>query len=251
MTTDTEQPYRVVDTHGQGWHLSLAADGTSTRYSADYGWKRDLPDGITYDQLTADRGPLRPVLAPTDAEVDAIEKAIDLAGRKAVLTIAAALEAIVHEARQQLIDQGTSVPASYEPSMRTVLAGREGSWESEYLKHLVFIGNSHNLAGPRGGDRSDVDAMRAAGPDNRVHRAARDQLADIFRAWTSSPDRYVEVAETLAGIVSAHADQRYGADGWKKIADQWLQPDARVPDNDLGACYRLLYSQSGHYDPDV
>ena len=61
------------------------------------------------------------------------------------------------------------------------------------------------------------------------------------------PDRYTEVAETLASIVSSHADQ-HGADGWRAIADQWLQPQA-LSRADFATCYRLLYSRSEHYDP--
>jgi hypothetical protein len=43
----------------------------------------------------------------------------------------------------------------------------------------------------------------------------------IYR-WTTDQQRYTEVAETLAFVVSSYAD---GTErGWAAVADQWLQP---------------------------
>jgi hypothetical protein len=43
------------------------------------------------------------------------------------------LEVVLHERRAKLMAVGMSMSGSYEPSMRSVLAGREGSWESQLL----------------------------------------------------------------------------------------------------------------------
>jgi hypothetical protein len=74
-------------------------------------------------------------------------------------------------------------------------------------------------------------------------------MAAIISRWVTDPVRYTEVAETLADIVSYHADQ-YGADGWRAIADQWLQSSAIGRSGYRSACYRLFHSRSEHYNPD-
>jgi hypothetical protein len=244
-----EAPYRVVDSHDQGWLTTGPTAEAGHLYEASYGWKRGL-ERMTLDQLAAERGGWRPVVAPTDDEDAAIEAAIRAAGRKAIASIAAALDVVFHEVREQ--HDGLSDPhGSYVAAKMALMAGREGSWESEVLIQVVMAGNGFNLVRPKGRGHADASQMRAAGPSPRVDRAARDDLAAVFTAWTRSTDRYVEVAETLASIVSRFADDEYGPDGWRRIADQWLQPDAPVRSEDFSACYRLLYSQSEHFDPDV
>jgi hypothetical protein len=66
-------------------------------------------------------------------------------------------------------------------------------------------------------------------------------------ARSGNPDRYTDVAETLADIVSGYADH-HESNGWRVIADQWLQ-STTFGGAGFRACYRLLYSQSEHYDP--
>ncbi|MFE9692525.1 hypothetical protein [Micromonospora sp. NPDC005806] len=41
-----------------------------------------------------------------------------------------------------------------------------------------------------------------------------------------------------------------GADGWKKVADQYLQSDALDVEN-LHHCFHLFYSQYQHFNPDL
>lgn len=130
--------------------------------------------------------------------------------------------------------------------MRTIKAGRAGSWESELLTEVMLFGNDLNLS--RKASKSDVTAKRAAGPSHRVNSDARDQMAAIITRWVTAPDRYTEVAETLASIASGYADQ-HGPGGWRAIADQWLQSPT-FGGSGLRACYRLFYSRSEHYHPD-
>jgi len=73
-------------------------------------------------------------------------------------------------------------------------------------------------------------------------------MAAIITRWVTAPDRYTEVAETLASIVSGYADQ-HGPGGWRAIADQWLQSPT-FGGSGFRACYRLFYSRSEHYSPD-
>ena len=96
--------------------------------------------------------------------------------------------------------------------------------------------------------------LRAAEVLNTASSASRASsgIVSTLLRWPGSGGsrgRYVEVAENLAAIVSGYADRVHGADGWRRVADQWLQPDARLPDEDAVTCYRLLYSLPGHFNP--
>jgi hypothetical protein len=246
MTSDDGQeelPYRVVDAHNQGWlNTSNDADG---HYQADYGWRRDLPNRPLAD-LDRDRGPLRPVLPITDDDRARLTDVFLRAGRKTVASIAAALEEVFHRIREER--GGLRSSDSYEYAMRTLTAGREGSWESELLKDLVLFGNGLNLMPPRRGADNTIEARRAAGPSARVDVAARHDLTAVFTRWVTDPDRYTEVAETLALVVSGFADDSPA--GWGLVADRWLQPGG-LAHKDFRNCYRLLYSQSKHFNPDL
>jgi hypothetical protein len=210
MTDPTLSPYRVVDREGQGWYL------TSSGYQASYGWNRGLATVTDLDALAAARGPLRPVLPVTDADQDVIETQLQQAGRKAVTTLAAALAGTYFT---QLRVRGLNGSL--------IVAGREGSWESSCLITVAVIG---------------VDLK-----PSRVDPAARDALTAIFTRWVTDPDRYTEVAENLASIVSGYADREHGPDGWKRIADQWLQPGGMAEDT-FRETYRWLYSRSQYFD---
>lgn len=262
-------PSRVVDTHNQGWYLTGSAEGPPV-YQAAYGFQRDLAV-MPYGQLAACRGPLRPVLPVTDADEDDLAGLFDQAGRKTVTTIAAALEVVFHEIREE--QGGLFAPGSYAYARRTMLAGREGSWESEVLMDLVLFGNGLNLLSPV---RRTPEEQRADGPNGRrVDKAARDAMAVIFRRWVTDPDRYTEVAATLAYLVSGYCDKaaadrglvpewarspvpenlplvaaaerERAVTGWRVVADQWLMPGT-LAKADFGVCYRLLYSVSANFD---
>ena len=167
------------------------------------------------------------------------------AGRKTITTLAAAIETVFHQLRQQ---RGRH-DDPFEFARRTLIAGREGSWESAVLIEVMLFGNEMNLAPATRKNRYDTTGRRAAGPmARRVDAAARDHMAGILHRWVSDPDRYTEVAETLASVVSAYCDTQ--PDGWRAVADQWLQPGA-LAQNNFSLCYRLFYSRSEHFDTAV
>lgn len=248
----TEYPYRLVDRHNQGW----LTQGNGS-YRADYGENRDL-SRMTLADLEQTRGPLRPVEPVTDADEDILREAFRRCARKTVTTIAAALDVVFHELREA---QGglTNAGLSYDYAKRTLRAGREGSWESEVLIDIVLFGNGLNIT--KRGPVHTVEARRALGPSKRVDRESRDTIAGVIRRWVTDPARYTEVAATLAYLVSTYSDETaYGGEedvrlvddphgllGWKTVADQWIQPD-RLPSQDFVSCYRLLYSQSAHFN---
>jgi hypothetical protein len=240
-------PYRVVDWHNQGWHGG-SDPVAGTRYTADYGWKRDLPDR-TYPELIASRGPLRPVLPITDADAAQLRDLFTTAGRRTVTTLAAALEHVFHELR--VSKEGATGASGWDYAKLTMTAGREGSWESEALIQVVLFGNGLNLAKPAGvrprGLLDDIAARRAAGPSKRVDRDVRGALVAMFTRWVTEPGRYTEVAETLAWQVSQYCDDTAGPEGWRVVADQWLQPGGMAI-TDFHNCYRLFYSVSEHFN---
>lgn len=269
-------PSRVVDRNWRSWYLTRDDHGDVYR-SAPMPSERmpiltvetalrvesgDLriperprpPAPRSLEAVIAQWGPVRPVAAPSGAEVAAIEQAMSTAGRKAAATVCAAIEHVHHAARVAYGQQhggeylGQNAQDSADFAEAVLVAGRPGSWESGLLTEIVWAGNGYNLMSDKEYRQADVDTRRAAGPGRRVHRDARDQIGDVLQAWTHSPDRYVEVAATLAATVSRFADEQHGSQGWRKVADQWLQPDAKVPDRDAQVCYRLLYSTSAHFN---
>lgn len=211
--------YRVVDRENQGWHPTGSAG--SEVYAADYGFQRDLADR-PYAELAQTRGPLRPVLPVTDADEAELRDLFGQAGRKTVATLASALDAVW----RRLADPHAGRP--FALARRALLAGREGSWESEVLIDIALFGSGLT--------------------PKRVNEGIRDLMAAVLWRWVTDPDRYTEVAETLAGIVSRYCDGQ--GEGWKAVADQWLQPGGLAQD-DFSACYRLFYSHSEHFDTGV
>ncbi|WP_370973646.1 hypothetical protein [Amycolatopsis sp. cg9] len=194
-------------------------------------------------------GPWRPVLPMTDQDEADLRAAFDLAGRKLIGSLASALEQLHHEARERFGPWDSDVSKTANYAQRSLTAGRPGSWEAELIMPIVWFGNELNLYPNK--QSLSVEQRRQSGPSpRRVHKEARDQIAAVLRRWTAGPDRYTEVAETLAGFISSYADEKYGAEGWKKIADQWLQPGGMAVEN-FSACYRLLYSRSAHFDTDL
>lgn len=226
------EPSRVVDRDNNGWYLAADGHGGFV-YCLDYSTR--MPN---YTTLEAAHGPLRPVLPVEDADVAELDRLLSKAGRKAVTSLAAALDVVFDQ-----LSKSTGGLDDYYAE-RTLRAGRSGSWESVLLTGMVVFGCGLNL-NQKASTSSDAAAMRAV-PSRRVDHEARDQIAAVITRWVTDPARYTEVAETLANIVSGYAD-RHGADGWRKIADQWLQP-AAFPRAGFIVCYRLLYSRSEHYD---
>lgn len=215
-------PYRVVDAQDHGWYLTR--DG----YSPDLGGSAALPYGITWEQLVATRSPLRPVVPAPPADVAELQDALRAAGRKAVTTLAAALATLYDFELSREWDK-PEPEREYERAMRVLVAGRGGSWESSLLREFTYFGR-------------DV----AAKP-KRVDADAKGRIARVLDRWVHDPAGYVEVAETLAAIVSGIADE-HGPDGWKHVADQWLQPGG-MAEADTRVAVNLLHSQSPHHQP--
>jgi hypothetical protein len=238
-----QHPFRVVDRFDQGWHA------TGDHYTGFIGMREGFLPEHTWDDLVAGRGPLRPVEPVTDDDAATMVTLFDEAGRKTITTLAAAIEWVFHDIREQ--HGGLNGPDSYQWAKRQMVAGRPGSWEAEALTDVMLFGNEMNLAKPPGGPAlpdADVEGRRAAGPGRRVDAGVRQAMATVIRSWVANPDRYTEVPETLAHLVSSYADEKAGPDGWKTVADQWLQPGAQLASWAFPACYRLLYSTSAHYD---
>ena len=72
---EPERPYRVVDREFQGWYRR-SVDG---RFDADRGHARGL-EAVTYEELDASRGPLRPVTPPSEEESAVVRAALAGAG---------------------------------------------------------------------------------------------------------------------------------------------------------------------------
>ncbi|TDW95379.1 hypothetical protein EV137_2715 [Kribbella pratensis] len=218
-----------------------------SRYTADYGWKRDLPDR-TYPELIASRGPLRPVLPITDPDAAQLRELFTAAGRRTVTTLAAALEHVFHELR--VSKEGATGATGWDYAKLTITAGREGSWESEALIQRALrqrpeprqTNRSPQARTPRRHRRPPRRRAIETGRPRRTRRARRD-----VTRWVTGPDRYTEVAETLAWQVSRYCDETAGPEGWRAVADQWLQPGGMAV-TDFHNCYRLFYSLSEHLD---
>jgi len=236
-------PYRAVDRDNYGWYQAGTIDG-GTRWTTGGINGLNGTEFGSYPELTAARGPVRPVEPVTDADEEDLRALFAQAGRKTVTTLAAALEDVFRRLNDQHHGSGPDLDG-FQYARRTMMAGRAGSWESDLLMHVTWFGNNLNFAKETKAPRSAP--TRKAGPSRRVDKAARDAMASILWRWVTDPARYTEVAATLASVVSRYADGRFGRDGWARIADQWLQPGGMAR-ADFSQCYRLFYSLSEHLD---
>lgn len=212
-SSSSRRPYRVVDRFYQGWYLR-SGDGT---FDADGGHRRGL-ETLTFTTLDLTRGPLRPVVPPTEEDCAAVKAALVGAGRKAAGSLLVALYRLVLE------DAG----AEREGGARyRVMVGREGSWESEDVVRLAW-----NV----GADLAEKTS--------RFDEAAVAELVRIVQGWVTGPDVYVEVAANLAWLFSKVADE---TGGWPAVADRPLQPGQRVgghPEHVVEAVQHYLLSQT-------
>ena len=254
----TEQPYRLVDANNWGWLFGGEGSYRTDPYDPDR-------QGLTFEQVVEQHGPIRPVEPITDEDQLLLTNVFLRIGRKSITTLAAALDQVFHELRESRGGINGSND-SFDYATRTLLAGQAGSWESAVLMEVVRFGNGLNLV--RGGRSTgsivqDAARRRAAGPSKRVDVDGRRELAAIIRHWVLAEDRYVEVAETLAAVVSRYADARSEALGagymadriggthpWKQVADQWLMPGG-LAQEDFSSCYRLLYSLGKYFNSDL
>ncbi|MFF5638173.1 hypothetical protein [Streptomyces sp. NPDC012825] len=213
-----ERPYRVVDRDFQGWHER--GDGL---YAADAGWRRNLEER-SYQALVETRGPVRPVDVAAAEECAAIEAALAGAGRKAAASVLVALYRLVLAEAQQGSGERRQGGARYR-----IMAGREGSWESEVMVRLAWgIG------------------AELAEKSKRYDETAVEEIVRVVTGWVTGPDRYVEVAATLVGGFSTVAGR---TGGWETVADRYLQRHQRVghPDHVVERVQNYLMSQSRTY----
>lgn len=245
--TTQEFPYRIADSHNHGW--LTRGGGRYEGFDPTKGFGQAIMGERPLAEVQHEFGPVRPVLPMLQADRDEMKAALELAGRKAVTSVASAVEQVHDEARDRFGDWRRDPGGTADYAQRTLTAGRPGSWESEAIMEIVYFGNELNLHPHK--QSLSVEEMRATGPNpKRVHLEARDRIAEVLRRWTNSGDRYTELAENLAGVISGFADERHAAEGWKRIADQWLQPGGLAKTNFV-ACYRLLYSVSAYFNPNL
>jgi len=247
-----DKPYRLVDAENYGWLVTG---------SGDYRAPLLAVERMTLAEITAKRGPWRPVEPISDEDEQDLTTVFAACGRKTIATLAAALEVVHDELRESKGGLGQAHDST-DYAERTLTAGREGSWESAVLMEVIWFGNSLNLAPVRRNAANSIAARRAAGPaPRRVNKDGRAAIAAVLRRWVTDPHRYTEVAETLAGVVSRYADRAvdaaggpqvdaagYMMSGWKAVADQWLQPGGMDRVNFV-SCYRLFYSLSRYFNP--
>jgi hypothetical protein len=219
--TDLSSAIRVVDAGGLGWYQA-GSQATGFHWTVSYADRRGISPVPDITALEAARGPLRPVLPVTGQDEAALREQFAAAGRKAVTSLCAALCLVYADLVAGAVDAGE--PRSYV-ARRRLLAGREGSWESGALMELVLLGMTLK--------------------PSRVDGAARDALGRVILRWVTGPDRYTEVADTLACVVSSFAHEH---GGWRAVADQWLQPGGLARD-DFTSTYRLLYSHAPDFNP--
>ncbi|MEU0857499.1 hypothetical protein ABZ352_18950 [Streptomyces griseofuscus] len=208
-------PYRVVDRENRGWHT--VGEG---EYMIDFGGLRPgRPEtAVTFEVLEAEHGPLRRVVSPDPGDVLMLRGALTDAGKKAAASTLVALYRIAtvfaHDSSPGTIDAGS------------LIAGREGSWESDLMMRLAWT---------IGGDLHDKPS--------RYDEEIVGQIINVLEQWTRNPKRYVEVAENLADIFGEVVDER---GGWAEVADRYLQPGARVghPEDTIEAVRNFLFTKS-------
>lgn len=203
---------RVVDAKYQSWRQ--VGDG---RYEFEYG-----EPTLAFDELEAGHGPIRPVVPISDLDVEHLHAVLAAAGTRAVASIAAALHEVLTVLQSEHPD-----PAEARRRARMALTG-EGHGRNESVSLLSLAAEGEDIT------------------SGRVDDQAREQLVKMILRWVTGPDVYVQVASSLAFEVARYADQ-HGPVGWKRIADQWLQPGPRSS-RTFAVAYRLLYSQSDHFD---
>lgn len=197
-----------MDGRDQGWFLT--GDGT---YTAGYDSRRRLPT-LTYEQLLAERGPLRPVVAVPDADEQTVHRVLTTAGTKAAGSILVALYRLFRR---------------YADRRQLLLAGREGSWESAGLPWLAWEVGSRIAERPTRFDESTVQTLVA-----------------VIDSWVSDRERFVEVAGNLAAVFGSVAD---AAGGWPAVADKFSAAGGRFSQNEqeIEAVRDYLLSTSQWY----
>lgn len=204
--TPISRPQRVVDAQNQGWRLAAQTG----HYAADFGIPRGLRSAVSYAELAATRGPIRPVVPASDTDRETLLRAFRNAGPKAALSLLVALQRILREA---------ATGVEYDSARRTLVAGSEESWEAAHLTMLL---------GP-------------SAPGGATDPYAVAVITAVLGPWVTRPDVYVEVAQTLSRVFADYLDEDVDGRprGWSGAADPSLQPGAGGFETNGG---RLLYS---------
>lgn len=182
-------PARFADRSGRGWLYQHSDSDDDDPGSARYRVYPKLDDGtqtMTYAQITADRGPIRPVAPAPDKDCDDIQFWLACHRRRA---LAALLSAVAWVGAKCVSADG---------HMFRLTAGRPGSWEAAALIELA-------TAAPITPD----DQMD--GPEFTVRR--------ILDEWLFGDERHVEVAATLADVFGRVVD---GRGGWDQVTTDKL-----------------------------
>lgn len=180
MTATQQPPYRVADAQGEGW-LRNGPDETYTTYP-----NTGLGD-LTYEQLVAERGPLRPVEAMTTQDHAELVQVLAGAKKKGLATLLVAL----HRTALELIKTKGTIAA--------LTAGRPGSWEASLMRQeIAWTGEGISAS--------------------RVDDVALAKAEALLAKWTSGPAQ-VELSEGLLYVLVDAAEQ---AGGWAAITDRWL-----------------------------
>ncbi len=216
----TPMPHRVVDRDMNGWWLTANREG-EPGYVCPV--RSSAGATLTYDELDAAHGPLRPVEPMGDEDRGLVAGALRSAGTRAVGTLAAALGAVWEDGLGRYRDGDLAT------AQRALVAGRPSSWEATLLLEVTYFGRELLHESPR---RVDQDALGV--------------LRDVLGRAVDDEGPHHELAETLAVLVAEVADEH--EDGWASVVDQWLRPGALAKD-DAALVYRLFYTTSERFDP--
>jgi hypothetical protein len=196
MTGEQEFPYRVVDGRQAGWLHAPDGEGDDL-YKCFPALPKDRTAGLveTYwplSRIVAIRGPIRPVVAPTEGEMEALRDALGGAGKKAVATAMV----VLYELAKRCALADRAIPDNGS----RLVAGRPGSWESEAIRNLAW-----NVG-------ADIKTKR-------VDTVAMDACLHVLGGWLFDDKRYVELAETFDAVLGEVVDD---LGGWFEATDQWI-----------------------------
>lgn len=203
---EEDRPYRIVDSRTKGWHIVGAYEDIPEGYVEDM---TDQSNRLTLNQVIEQHGPVRPVVPMPDADREELLEAFRDAGRRAAGSVIVGLWRLLKEHLDAVWSPPGTQGEPYENANRLLIAGREGSWEADLMRGLVWS--------------AGVDLNDKA---RRLHEPTVETVKRVVGRWVTSPDYYVEVAEGLPGIFAEYLDEDVNGQprGWKGAADQWMQP---------------------------
>lgn len=188
-------PARFVDATGRGWRNDSVGCGIQDPIVAVF---PPISEGILaappgpqlwqFSRVQAERGPLRPVEAPDDRDIDTLMVLLASAGVRA----AGALLFAVHCLYDRCV--------AHDGHPYRMTAGHPSSWEGDVLLDLA----AHCV------------------PQNQVADLDDDLLDNIYKVlyrWLFDPARHVELAERLSVLFGRLVDVR----GWERTTTPWIR----------------------------